>query len=269
MIEVAQRIVDAMKLDIDVRRRTGDYDFSKRQSIEIARACLVPREVLAISAPLVLLDEPTSALEKSEEDALFGLIRSIREHGSVLFVSHRLSEVLSVCDVIHVLKDGRLVATVNPADIDESTLHGLMVGRERDADYYHEEDQGQVAGRPVMLEVRDLSLADHYRGCLVRGTRRRSCSASADCSIPENRTSARVSPDCMPPEAGTVRLAANRPVRPDFRDLIAKGSLTYRVKGWRRESSCHSRSPGIRRWPADRTFSQLGWAFGAPRSRTV
>ena len=111
MIETAQRIADAMKLDIDVQRRTSDYDFSKRQSIEIARACLVPREVLAVYAPLILLDEPTSALEKSEEEAFFRLIRSIREHGAALFVSHRLSEVLSVCDLIHVLKDGRLVAS--------------------------------------------------------------------------------------------------------------------------------------------------------------
>src|ERR1700733_7430523 len=119
MIEVAQRIVDAMKLDIDVRRRTGDYDFSKRQSIEIARACLVPREVLSIPVPLVLLDEPTSALEKSEEEAFFRLVLSIKEYGSALFVSHRLSEVLRVCDLIHVLKDGRLVASVDPAVTDE------------------------------------------------------------------------------------------------------------------------------------------------------
>ena len=163
MIETARRIVDAMKLDIDVQRRTSDYDFSKRQSIEIARACLVPREVLAISSPLILLDEPTSALEKSEEEAFFRLIRSIREHGSALFVSHRLSEVLSVCDLIHVLKDGRLVATVRPHEINEHLLHGLMVGRERDADYYHEEDQENVSGRSVLMEVRDLSLRQEYR----------------------------------------------------------------------------------------------------------
>lgn len=225
MIEVAQRIVDAMKLDIDVRRRTGDYDFSKRQSIEIARACLVPREVLAIAAPLVLLDEPTSALEKSEEDALFGLIRSIREHGSVLFVSHRLSEVLSVCDVIHVLKDGRLVATVNPADTDEGTLHGLMVGRERDADYYHEEDQGQVAGRPVMLEVKDLSLRDHYRDVSFAVRQGEVLGIGGLLDSGKSHLGKGIA-GLLPPEAGTVRLAAHRPVRPEFRHLIGNG-LAY------------------------------------------
>ena len=174
MIEAAQRIVDSMKLDVDVRRQTSDYDFSKRQSIEIARACLVPREVLSISAPLVLLDEPTSALEKSEEEALFRLIRSIKEHGSVLFVSHRLGEVLSVCDIIHVLKDGRLVATVSPADVDERTLHGLMVGRERDSDYYHEEEQGRTADRPSYAGGAWPFACRLLQGCVVRDTGRRS-----------------------------------------------------------------------------------------------
>ena len=152
-----------MKLDIDVRRRTSDYDFSKRQSIEIARARLVPRDVLSISAPLVLLDEPTSALEKSEEDALFQADSQ-----------HQGTRVGSLCvpsswrgverlDIVHVLKDGCLVATVSPADVDERTLHGLMVGRERDSDYYHEEEQGLIADHPSMLEVRGLSHADYYK----------------------------------------------------------------------------------------------------------
>lgn len=225
MIEVAQRIVDAMKLDIDVRRRTSDYDFSKRQSIEIARACLVPREVLAIETPLVLLDEPTSALEKSEEDALFGLIRSIREHGSVLFVSHRLSEVLNACDVIHVLKDGRLVATVSPADTDEGTLHGLMVGRERDADYYHEEDQEEVADRPVMLKVSGLSLRDHYQDISFEVRRGEVLGIGGLLDSGKSQLGKGIT-GLVPSDAGTVQMAARRPVRPDFRELISQG-LAY------------------------------------------
>ena len=162
MVRAAQRIADGMKLDIDVRRQTSDYDFSKRQSIEIARACLVPRDILSVPTPLVLMDEPTSALEKSEEEALFRF-NSERQRARVCtFCITSLGEVLSVCDLIHVLKDGRLVATVSPADVDERILHGLMVGRERDTDYYHEEEQGPIADHPSMLEVRDLSLADYY-----------------------------------------------------------------------------------------------------------
>lgn len=162
MIEAAQEIVGTFGLDIDVERRTADYDFSVRQAIEIARACLVPQKVLGIRSPVVLLDEPTSALARSEEEALFRLIRGIRTHGTVLFVSHRLSEVLSVCDVILVLKDGRLVASVDPAGTDEGTLHELMVGRERDADYYHEDAQIDPSDRPVRMRCRGLSLSGAY-----------------------------------------------------------------------------------------------------------
>jgi ribose transport system ATP-binding protein len=225
MIEVAQRIADAMKLDIDVRRRTSDYDFSKRQSIEIARACLVPREVLSIAAPLVLLDEPTSALGKPEEDALFGLIRNIRAHGSVLFVSHRLSEVLSVCDVIHVLKDGRLVATVDPVYTDESALHGLMVGRKRDADYYHEEDQQQVGRSAVKLEVRDLSLRDHYHDVSFEVREREVFGIGGLLDSGKSHLGKGIA-GLLPSDGGTVRLAAGRAVRPEFCELIAQG-LAY------------------------------------------
>jgi ribose transport system ATP-binding protein len=225
MIEAAQRVVDSMKLDIDVRRRTGDYDFSKRQSIEIARACLVPREVLSISTSLVLLDEPTSALEKSEEQALFGLIRTIREHGSVLFVSHRLGEVLSVCDLIHVLKDGRLVATVTPGETNERALHGLMVGRERDSDYYHEDEQESVADRSVMLEVRGLCLPEHYQDISLDVRAGEVLGIGGLLDSGKSRLGKGIA-GLIAPAAGTVRIAGERAGRPEFRGLIAQG-LAY------------------------------------------
>jgi ribose transport system ATP-binding protein len=72
-----------------VRRETGAYDFSKRQSIEIARACLGPVHVAGIAQPLILLDEPTSALDLSDEEAFLALVNRLRTTGSLLFVSHR------------------------------------------------------------------------------------------------------------------------------------------------------------------------------------
>ena len=162
MIETAERIMAAADLDIDVRRTTSDYDFSKRQSIEIARACLAPQEVLGIEYPIVLLDEPTSSLQKEEEEAFFRLIVRLREHGSIVFVSHRLSEVLEVSDVIYVLKDGRMVAELDADKADEQMLHGLMVGRDRDADYYHEARQESVEGRRVVFKIDGLTQSEAY-----------------------------------------------------------------------------------------------------------
>ena len=144
MIAVAEGIVEEAGIDVDVRRRTGSYDFSKRQSIEIARACLVPSRLLGIVSPLILLDEPTSALDQRDEEAFFRLVERLKARGSLVFVSHRMSEVLTLSDEIHVLKDGRLVATLDGNAADEAMLHELMVGRERVADYYHEGRQRTI-----------------------------------------------------------------------------------------------------------------------------
>ena len=78
MIAAAERIVEEAGIDVDVRRRTGADDFSKRQSIEIARASLVPTRLLGIETPLILLDEPTSALDQRDEAAFFRLVARMR-----------------------------------------------------------------------------------------------------------------------------------------------------------------------------------------------
>jgi ribose transport system ATP-binding protein len=162
MVKTAKRIVAAAGLDIDVMQRTSDLSFSKRQLVEIARACIVPSVLLDIEHPIVLLDEPTSALDRSDETAFFDLMSRLKEKGSLIFVSHRLTEVLEVSDRIYVLKDGNLVAEVDPDSSNERQLHGLMVGRERDADYYHEDEQRQVNGAAILFETKGLGLEGVY-----------------------------------------------------------------------------------------------------------
>ena len=81
----------------------------------------------------------------------------MRQSGSALFVSHRLGEVLSLCDEIVVLKDGRRVGSVEPANANEQTLHRLMVGRERDTDYYHEREQQNSSAGETAFAVRNLT----------------------------------------------------------------------------------------------------------------
>lgn len=157
MIRVAEKIVSDAGLDVDVRRNAGAYDFSRRQAIEIARACMAPRHLMGIEDPLVLLDEPTSALDQQDESTFFDLLARMKQHASFVFVSHRLTEVRELSDTIYVMKDGRLSDALAPAEADEKTLHGLMVGRERAADYYHVARQRDVADRPVICRVSSLS----------------------------------------------------------------------------------------------------------------
>ena len=140
MANLAREKLHGFGLELDVRRPIKDYDFSTRQAIEIAKACHLC-ELLCNQLPLILLDEPTAALNKQEVDAFFTRLRILRSRASVVFVSHRLSEVLELCDRIYVLKDGRVVAEVVPGEVGEGELHELMVGRKRDRDYYKEDRQ--------------------------------------------------------------------------------------------------------------------------------
>jgi len=157
MIELAQSMMDEAGASIDVRRITSDLTFSERQLVEIVRACMASRELFGVTSPIVLFDEPTASLEKAHERVFRHLIEKLRAAGAGLFVSHRLGEVLELCDEIVVLKDGRHVGAVDPADADERSLHRLMVGRERDTDYYHEAEQISASHKHPAFSVRNFA----------------------------------------------------------------------------------------------------------------
>jgi ribose transport system ATP-binding protein len=163
MVDLAQAIADEAGIGVDVTRPTSSLNFSKRQLVEIARACLSPSRVLGIARPIVLLDEPTASLDKADEAIFFGLLTRMRTVASFLFVSHRLTEVLRASDIVYVLKDGRIVARLKADEADEQRLHGLMVGRARDADYYHESEQTTV-GNDVVLQARGMRRSGTYAG---------------------------------------------------------------------------------------------------------
>ena len=115
--------------------------------------------LLKIDHPVVLLDEPTASLSGQELQIFFKIVRKLRADfaASVIFISHRLEEVLELSDRIYVLKDGQVVADTDP-DVDERELHRLMVGREQSADFYGEllQREEDDLGEPV-LEVEKLS----------------------------------------------------------------------------------------------------------------
>ncbi|WP_151179169.1 sugar ABC transporter ATP-binding protein [Hypericibacter terrae] len=222
MIEVAERIVSTIGLDIDVRRPTSDYDFSVRQTIEIARACLVPQMVLGIEHPVILLDEPTSALARNEEEAFFKLIAGLKQHGTVLFVSHRLNEVLRISDVIYVMKDGRIVAEVDPAGADERKLHGLMVGRARDEDYYHERGRQSVEAAAPALRVEHLSRRGDYLDISL--TLRQGEVLGIGGLLDSGKSAlGKGIAGVLASDQGTVAIGDRTPARPELRRLMAQG----------------------------------------------
>lgn len=221
MVDLAQSIADEAGLGVDVTWPTSALSFSKRQLVEIARACLVPSRVLGVERPVVLLDEPTASLDKADEAVFFALIARLRATTSFLFVSHRLTEVLQTSDFVYVLKDGRVVARLEAGEADERRLHALMVGRARDADYYHETEQA-VGDGDVVLEARGLRRAGAYDGVgfAVRRGEILGVGGLLDSGKSElGKGLAGVDP----PDSGEVRIAASEWRRPDVRRALAEG----------------------------------------------
>lgn len=104
-----------------------DLSFADRQMVEIAKAVRIAEQ--GGNDPLLILDEPTSVLEADETAILEREVQRLKELGSVIFVSHRLQEVLRVSDRIYVLRHGKVVAERRSADVVEDELFELMTGR--------------------------------------------------------------------------------------------------------------------------------------------
>jgi ribose transport system ATP-binding protein len=109
--------------DVHPRRRVDSLGMAERQLVEIAKA-------LSSEVRVLLLDEPTSALSEREARRLFDIIRALKSSGvAIVYVSHRLGEVLEIADRITVLRDGERIDTVSAQGVDEAHLARLMVGR--------------------------------------------------------------------------------------------------------------------------------------------
>jgi ribose transport system ATP-binding protein len=139
-------------LDVDPRTPVGRLRRTERAIVAIIRA-LDDMRTLGADGGLLVLDEPTASLPEDEARLLFAAMHRVAETGSsVLFVTHRLEEVVAVCDVVSVLRDGRHVATQPIEALDEPRLIELVLGRQLDALY---PDVEHEAAEPV-LEVAGL-----------------------------------------------------------------------------------------------------------------
>lgn len=127
----------------DLRRPLSELSAAHRQMVAIARA---------ISRPcrLLIMDEPTASLSAREVETLFGVIRRLRSQGvGILYVSHRLEEVLQLADVVSVLRDGELVWTREASGLDREQIIHAMVGRETTGQG-HPTSPAQAHGGPLL-----------------------------------------------------------------------------------------------------------------------
>ena len=143
-----QRISDSYGLGIEPDRLVEELGVGARQRVEILK-------VLYRGARIVILDEPTAVLVPQEVDELFGNLRELRNEGlSVIFISHKLDEVLSVADEITVIRRGTTVRTVEPQGVTARQLAELMVGSELPSP----STEASTVTDEVLLRVSALSL---------------------------------------------------------------------------------------------------------------
>ena len=146
---MAQEQLDKLGLKIAANTRLGRLSIGQRQLVEIAKA-------LSLDAKLLVLDEPTSSLSSSEVATLFDVIKLMRQHGvGVLYVSHRLAEVVELADRVQVLRDGKTAGQLNGEAIEHDQMVRLMVGR--DVSQYYQRERHHSTGT-TLLQVRNLVL---------------------------------------------------------------------------------------------------------------
>lgn len=151
----AQRHLDAAGSTARPGDIVQNLSFVDRQSVELAKVLALEEQV---DGPLVILfDEPTSVLNAEEIERLFSQIRRLRQRAGIVFVSHRMDEVLAVSDRVLVLRDGQKVAERDRAEVDEDELYRLMVGTERAEDFYHRSKSSRRASAEIVLSARELS----------------------------------------------------------------------------------------------------------------
>jgi ABC-type sugar transport system ATPase subunit len=144
--------LEPLGLNINPNTYIRDLKTADRQMIEIARA-------VSRNASLVIMDEPTSSLSSREITSLFDTIRTLKKNNvSVIYVSHILSEVLTLADKITVMRDGCVVRTLDACDANENILVKSMVGREI-KDYFNKKEK-EIGD--VILEVRNLTREPHF-----------------------------------------------------------------------------------------------------------
>jgi ribose transport system ATP-binding protein len=156
----AERQLAKIGSKISPTARVNTLTFAQRQMVEVVKAISV--EDHAHAEPVVVFDEPTSVLAGEDLETLFAQIERLRSRASVIFVSHRLDEVLRVSDRVYVLKDGRCVAEREPGSVDTQELYRLMVGRASTGQYYREEEQGGVDDAEEVLGADGLTLRGRF-----------------------------------------------------------------------------------------------------------
>lgn len=123
-IREAQKLIEECGLHVSPKEKLRNLTVAQCQLIEIIKA-------ISINAKIIIMDEPTAAITEREVELLFGHIRRLKEKGvAIIYISHRIDEIFSICDRVSVYRDGHYIGSGETKDLTEAQLIKMMVGRE-------------------------------------------------------------------------------------------------------------------------------------------
>jgi ABC-type sugar transport system ATPase subunit len=158
-VEDARELLAHLGVDLDPRRRVGELTVADQQMVEIAKA-------MVHNVRLLILDEPTSVISGRQVTLLFDRLRALRRDGvAIIYISHRLDEIFTLCDTVTVLKDGQLVGTRPVGEFDRDGLIAMMVGR--DMAHLSPPKRPAMADRPEALRAESVSVPGRVRSASI------------------------------------------------------------------------------------------------------
>ncbi len=147
MFEETQKVFRELDINIDPKTIMGKMPVSQRQMAEIAKA-------VSYHSRIIVFDEPTSSLTETEAERLFEIIKGLKEKGcGIIYISHKMEEILRISDEVTVMRDGKRIATKPAKELTMNEIIRLMVGRELTNRYPHKKN----SPGEDMLTVRNLS----------------------------------------------------------------------------------------------------------------
>ena len=147
MYEDTAALLKKVRMDFDPKQMLGELSVSQMQSVEIAKA-------VSANCKVLILDEPTSSLTQNEVEALFRIVEDLKAEGvSIVYISHKMDEILRISDEVTIMRDGQYVGTWESKELTTDLIITKMVGRELTNLYPKREN---VPGE-VVFEVEDFS----------------------------------------------------------------------------------------------------------------
>jgi ribose transport system ATP-binding protein len=148
MLQDTQEILDKLHLKLDPNTLVGELTVAKQQMVEIAKA-------LSFESKILIMDEPTAALNNVEIEDLFRIIRQLKSHGvGMVYISHKMDELKVISDRVTVMRDGQYIGTVPTEGTTMETIINMMVGRA----LFEGDGPTEISGHnEVVLEVRNLN----------------------------------------------------------------------------------------------------------------